>query len=265
MDEHLERPQARIALSRHGSDAAAQTLVVVHSLATSRRWEDEAGVFDWSPVIGVGHRLVRMDSRGHGRSSGGAAEEQYRWPALAEDLLAVSDAVAPDAPVDALGESTGCGVLLRAALRAPERFRRLVLVIPPTMGPARAEEAELYRAAAELIELRGPAAWQRMLSAAAAPAILQDGGWIRPTWIPVRDELVPSVLRGAAASVFPDDAELRTLAHPTLILAWVTDPSHPMSTAQHLAAHLPDSTLEVAATSGEVRTWGRRAAEFLAA
>jgi pimeloyl-ACP methyl ester carboxylesterase len=265
VDEYLERPQARIAFSRSGPDAAEHTLVVAHSLATSRSWEDEAGVFDWSPVLGAGHRLVRFDSRGHGESSGPEAEEQYRWPTLAEDLLGVSGAVSPDAAVDGLGESTGCGVLLWAVLAAPERFRRLVLVIPPTMGAEREEQAELYRAAAELIELRGPEAWQRMLSAATPPEILQEGGWTRPTWIPVWDELVPAVLRGAATSVFPDEAALRSIRQPTLILTWGTDPSHPLSTAEHLAAQLPAGTLEVATTPDGVRAWGRRAAEFLSA
>jgi pimeloyl-ACP methyl ester carboxylesterase len=261
VDEYLERPHARIAYST--TPAADRTLVVAHSLATSRRWEDEAGVFDWTPVVDAGERLVRIDSRGHGDSSGGGTDEQYRWPGLAEDLIAVADAVSPGRPLDALGESTGCGVLVHAAIAAPDRFRRLVLVVPPTMGEARAEQAELYRGAAELIDLRGPEAWQRLVTAAAAPEILQRGGWIRPSWIPIRDELVPSVLRGAASSAFPEDDALRSIEQPTLILTWDTDPSHPVSSAEHLAELLPAATLEVASSPDEVRGWGRRAAEFL--
>ena len=264
MDEYLERPQARIAYSSTPGDAG-RTLVVAHSLATSRRWEDEAGVFDWTPVAETGERVVRVDSRGHGDSSGGATDEQYRWPVLAEDLIAVTGAVSPSVPVDALGESTGCGVLIHAAIAAPDRFRRLVLVIPPTMGEARAEQAELYRGAAELIDLRGPEAWQRLLTTATPPQILQQGGWTRPSWIPVRDELVPSVLRGAASSAFPDDDALRSIRQPTLILTWGADPSHPVSSAEHLAELLPAATLEVASTPDEVRGWGRRAADFLRA
>lgn len=262
MDEYLERPQARIAYSS-STAAADRTLVVAHSLATSRRWEDEAGVFDWSPVVEAGERLVRIDSRGHGHSSGGVADEQYGWPSLAEDLVAVADAVSPGAPVDALGESTGCGVLIHAALAAPDRFRRLVLVVPPTMGEARAAQVELYRAAAELVDLRGPEAWQRLVTASTPPEILQRGGWTRPRWIPIRDELVPSVLRGAAGSTFPDDDALRSIRQRTLIVTWSTDPSHPVSTARHLAAQLPAATLEVASTPDEVRSWGRRVADFL--
>jgi 3-oxoadipate enol-lactonase len=264
VDEYLERPQARIAYSSTAPDAE-RTLVVAHSLATSRRWEDEAGVFDWTPVAEAGERLVRIDSRGHGDSSGGVTDEQYGWPSLAEDLLAVAGAVSPAAPVDALGESTGCGVLIHAVLAAPDRFRRLVLVIPPTMGEARAEQAELYRGAAELIDLRGPEAWQRLVTAATPPEILQQGSWTRPSWIPIRDELVPSVLRGAAGSTFPDDEALRGIHQPTLIVTWGTDPSHPVSSAEHLAALLPSAVLEVASTPDEVRGWGRRVADFLQA
>ena len=173
--------------------------------------------------------------------------------------------MSPIAPVDALGESTGCGVLIHAALAAPERFRRLVLVIPPTMGEAREEQAELYRAAAELVDLRGPEAWQRLVTAATPPEILQQGGWTRPAWIPIRDELVPSVLRGAAGSRFPDDDALRSIDQPTLIVTWGTDPSHPVSSAEHLAELLPAASLEVASTPDEVRGWGRRVADFLQA
>lgn len=262
MDEYLERPQARIAYSSTAADAE-RTLVVAHSLATSRRWEDEAGVFDWSPVAEAGERVVRIDSRGHGDSSGGPTDEQYRWPVLAEDLLAVAGAVSPSVPVDGLGESTGCGVLIHAAIAAPDRFRRLVLVIPPTMGEAREEQAELYRGAAELIELRGPEAWQRLVTASTPPEVLQQGGWTRPSWIPIRDELVPSVLRGAADSRFPDDDALRSIRQPALVLTWGTDPSHPVSSAEHLAAQLPAAVLEVASMPDEVRGWGRRVAAFL--
>ena len=264
MDAHLDRPGARIAYSVSGPSDAPHALVVTHALATSREWEDEAGILDWSPVADAGARLVRYDSRGHGASSGDAVTDHFRWPFLAEDLLSVADAVAPDRPVDALGESTGCGTLLWAVLAAPQRFRRLVLVIPPTRGQARAEQAELYTGAAEMIEVLGIESWQRLVAAAVPAPILQAGGWARVTRIAVKHDLLPAVLRGAAASAFPDDDALSTIAQPTLILAWDTDPSHPLETAEHLAQRLPNSTLEIATTPDAIRGWGGRAAAFLA-
>lgn len=55
-----------------------------------------------------------------------------------------------------------------------------------------------------------------------------------------------------------------TLTHPTLILAWDTDPLHPVSTAERLAEIIPDSTLHVARTVDEVRTWTQRTIDFFA-
>lgn len=263
MDAYLDRPGARIAYSTHGAEDAEPALVVAHSLATSREWEDEAGVFDWSPVTRVGSRLVRYDTRGHGESTGEPDPEQYRWSFLAGDLVALAGTVSTGRPVDALGESTGCGVVVRAALTAPDRFRRLVLAAPPTSFEAREAQAQLYLAAAEMIELRGVEAWQRLVSVAPPAPILRQGGWSRSPHVAVRDHLVPSVLRGAAASTFPDGDALASLTQPTLILAWETDFSHPLETAEFLAEHLPNAVLEIARTPDAIRGWGERAAAFL--
>jgi pimeloyl-ACP methyl ester carboxylesterase len=263
VDAHLDRPGARIAYSSAGPADAEHTVVVTHSLATGREWEDAAGIFDWSDIARAGERLVRFDTRGHGASTGDTDETHYRWTRLAEDLVAVADATSPGRQVDALGESTGCGTVLWAAIAAPDRFRRLVLVVPPTRTAARAEQAELYRAAATLTELRGPEAWQRLVSASAPAPVLRDGGWTRPGWIAVHEDLVPAVLRGAAESRFPDDEALASISLPTLILTWDTDPSHPLETAEHLAELLPSSTLEVATSPDAIRGWGARAASFL--
>ena len=265
MDAYLDRPGARIAYSSSGPDDAPHALVVTHSLTTSREWEDETGILDWSQVARSGERLVRYDTRGHGASAGEAAEEHYRWPFLAQDFLAVADAVSPERPVDGMGESTGCGTLLWAAHTAPQRFRRLVLVIPPTSGAARAEQAELYRAAANMIEVLGIDSWRHLVAASTPAPILQAGGWTRTHRITVPEALLPTVLRGAAVSGFPEEDALRTIEHPTLVLAWDTDPNHPLATAEYLAERLPNSTLEIATRPERIRTWGGRAAAFLAA
>ncbi|MDH2442921.1 alpha/beta fold hydrolase [Amnibacterium sp. CER49] len=261
----LSRPDATIAYSASGPDDAARTLLATHSLTTSRQWEDEAGVLDWSGIAHRGTRLVRFDTRGHGESTGNPDPAQYEWPVLADDLLAVADAVSPQAPIDALGESTGCGTLLWAASRVPSRFRRLVLVIPPTRGPAREQQTQLYLAIADMVELRGMDAWRRMMNAAPLPPLLREGGWSKPRSSGVIEALLPSVLRGAAASVLPDEDALHAIRHPVLVLSWTTDPSHPVETGEYLAEQLPDAELEVASTPDAIRGWGARIADFLAA
>ncbi|MDO5493933.1 MAG: alpha/beta hydrolase, partial [Nesterenkonia sp.] len=57
---------------------------------------------------------------------------------------------------------------------------------------------------------------------------------------------------------------LRRLDVPCQLLAWTDDAAHPLSTAEELHRLLPDSTLEVAETPEQLRTWPRRTAEFMA-
>src|SRR5881398_1899551 len=124
MSDHvLDRPGARLAYDVSGPDNATRTVIVAHGLGYSRANEDASGFFDWSPVASA-ERLIRYDARGHGRSGGRKEEADYAWPVLAEDFLALADAVSPDAAVDVVGTSMGVGTALWGAIRRPERLRR---------------------------------------------------------------------------------------------------------------------------------------------
>ena len=77
-----------------------------------------------------------------------------------------------------------------------------------------------------------------------------------PTTKPaVSEELLPALLRGAAASDLPAPRELAEIDAPTLVLAWSDDPTHPESTATILAETLPDTRLVVARTPYGVMAW----------
>ncbi|MGF9660216.1 hypothetical protein AAIH18_22555, partial [Pantoea agglomerans] len=67
--------------------------------------------------------------------------------------------------------------------------------------------------------------------------------------------LLPSLLRGAAISDLPAPESVARIDVPTTILAWVDDPGHPLSTAESLAALLPNATLTVARTPADVEAW----------
>lgn len=263
-DLHLDLDRARIAYDVAGPADAVRTAVVAHGLTASRAGDDAGGVFDWT-ALAEGHRLVRYDARGHGASTGAPDPASYAWPALADDLLALLDAVSPDAPVDAVGASMGTATILWAATRRPDRFRRLVLTIPPTAWATRAAQADGYEQGARAIERLGLAPWVRAGAAQPQTPVLAAGGFPRGGDPAVPEDLLPSALRGAALSDLPDPGALAALPHPTLVLPWTTDPGHPVSTAERLAALLPAATLEVADTPDAIRGWGRRAAEFLAA
>ena len=243
-------------------EGAGPPTVVAHGLGTDRWSLEDVGVFDWSPLVAAGQRVVRYDARGHGRSAGRPVADDYRWPELADDLLALLDVLSPDRPVRAVGASMGTATLLYAALQAPHRFERLVLTCPPTAWSTRAPQADVYRQAADLVERLGADAFARAVAGQPVQGLFRDLPDFPPAFR-VSDALLPSVLRGAAASDLPDDARVRTLRLPVLVLSWLDDPGHPVETGERLAALVDGAELGTAGTVEELHTWGVRAAAFL--
>jgi 3-oxoadipate enol-lactonase len=105
-----------------------------HNLFGSRHYEDESGLFDWQ---GLSARVIRYDVRGHGQSSATFNAEDYTWPSLGQDILALVDALELDTFVLG-GASLSCTSSLYAALVQPERVRGLVLTAALGLGDARA-------------------------------------------------------------------------------------------------------------------------------
>lgn len=260
-DGTLERDGA--TLSYEVQEGDGPTVVQLHGLSSSRASEAAAGFFDWSPVHEAGRRLVRYDARGHGRSTGRAEPADYAWPNLAEDLLALLDAVAPGEAVDAIGVSMGVGTLLHAATREPDRFRRLVLVIPPTAWATRAAQGDGYRQMATLAEDQGYDALVRAMSAFGTLPLLEEGGWTTTPSPDIDPAILPAVFRGAAATDFPDAQSIAMIMQPVLLRPWVGDPGHPVSTSELLLDLLPHAVLEANATPGDLRAQGARIADFL--
>ena len=232
-----------------------------HGLTSSRASEDRLPLIRWGTITEADRQVLRYDAAGHGETGGPPEPATYEWPQLATDLLGLLDELGLDR-VDAGGASMGCASTLHAAVRAPERFDRLVLVIPPTAWDTRAAQSDLYRAGADLAEQHGKAAW--LAAAAEAPRIpmFEDLPPVPPA-ADIAEDLLPSVLRGAAASDLPAPEAIAALDHRALILAWVADPGHPVSTAERLHELLPNSDLQVARELTDLFTWSATMAEFL--
>jgi 3-oxoadipate enol-lactonase len=234
-----------------------------HGLTSSRAGEDASGLLGWREVASSGRAtLIRYDARGHGRSGATPDPADYRWGALAHDLWGLVDALGLDRPVLG-GASMGAATVLHAALARPDEVRALVLVVPPTAWATRAAQAGLYEAGAALIEEAGLDAFLEAAAAAPPPPVLAEHPELVRPGPDVRADVLPSVLRGAAASDLPDRDALATLDRPTLVLAWAGDPGHPVSTAEALAGLLPQAGLAVAEDLDGVRAWVDRVADFL--
>jgi len=254
---------AEIAVQRRGQGRAFHW---GHGLTSSSAQEDQAGLRLWERLRD-GWEVVRVDARGHGASSGGTDPQAYRWSELAADELALAEALGHDRLVVG-GASMGAAVALHAAVAAPERIVALVLMIPPTAWATRPAQASRYRESADLAEREGLAA---LASAEALqPPIPLFRGLFDPAEMARaryagRDAgLVAAILRGAAASDFPEPGAVAGLRQRALLLAWEGDDGHPLSTAARLAELLPEATLSVARRLQDLGDWPRLVADFCA-
>jgi pimeloyl-ACP methyl ester carboxylesterase len=247
-----------VNLSIRDQGGSGRLLLWAHGLASSMALEDDAGLIDWTQPM-PGWRLVRYDARGHGGSPGSAHARDYRLPALASDLLGLLDDLGVERAVLG-GASMGAATALHAAVAAPERVDALVLAVPPAARGARRVPAAMLRSASTTVRLAGKGAFLRMARLTVPPPILR--GDLAPFARSVvagfeqlpRDRLA-AVLRAAADHDLPPDGALRALDVPAVVFGWVTDPGHPLATAEHLARVLPKAELHVAHAAADVRTW----------
>src|SRR5206468_2994928 len=71
----------------------------------------------------------------------------------------------------------------------------------------------------------------------------------------VSEPLLPAVLRGAASSDLPPEEAVRRVTAPALLLPWVSDDGHPLSTSERLLELLPNVQIHVAYHLRDVGTW----------
>ena len=259
--------ELRSGLIRIRVSGSGRPFVWTHGFTSSMESEDALGT---SALFGglPGVQLVRYDARGHGRSAPGRDEAASAWPALAVDLLELSDRLGLERPF-AGGASMGVATALHAAVRAPRRFAGLVLVMPPTAWETRHGQADLYRGGASLVEARGVDGYLDAMRAAfrARPIPGFDEAMQEKMLDGMRtktaEELV-RLLRGAAASDLPSAGELAKLDLPTLLLPIRDDPGHPLSTAERLATLLRGSELHVLRDVSELANARDAVARFIA-
>ncbi|HSU03422.1 MAG TPA: alpha/beta fold hydrolase, partial [Nocardioides sp.] len=85
-----------------GGDPAGPVVLMVHG------WPDTHRVWDGvAEHLGDEVRLVAYDTRGQGESVMAGSDEHFTLDLLADDLLAVVDAVSPDRPVHVVGHDWG--------------------------------------------------------------------------------------------------------------------------------------------------------------
>jgi pimeloyl-ACP methyl ester carboxylesterase len=94
------------------------------------------------PLARRGFHTVALDQRGQYQSEGPGDPAAYTRAELVDDVLAVADAAAPDAPIHLVGHSFGGLVCRSVALREPARLASLTLM---STGPAAIHRDEIAR------------------------------------------------------------------------------------------------------------------------
>jgi 3-oxoadipate enol-lactonase len=214
---------------RIDGDAGAPLLLLSNSLGTSLEM--------WEPQIAVltgRFRVVRYDSRGHGRSQ--VTRGPYSIEMLAQDALGLLDALAiPRAHF--CGLSMGGMVGMWLGVNAPERLDRLVLA----NTAAKIGTSELWNARIDAV--------QRLGMASVAAAVLSR--WFSPQLVAQPTPMIAQLRATfeatsaegyAAACAAIRDMDQRHALHrihvPTLVIAGsddrVTTPEDARFTAEHI-------------------------------
>jgi 3-oxoadipate enol-lactonase len=211
----------------------APVLLFASSLGTTHEmWEPQA------EALKREYRVLRYDHRGHGGSP--VPPGPYSIDDLAGDALALLDDLAIERATF-VGISIGGAVAITAALRAPQRFERLVLC--STAGRFPPPEQWHERAAtvrAEGVEAVADAALERWLTP-EAPAELRER---------LRAMLLSTPREGYAACCealagYDARGRLGELTMPVLAIAGADDPTTPPEALQAIVDAVPDGRLHV--------------------
>lgn len=224
---------------------AGSPLIIQHGLFGSVASTNRKGPLV-ADLAANGFRVVQYDARGHGRSDLALRSADYRWDALAEELLGVMDVLElPRASI--FGTSMGAGAAIVAALRAPERIERLILRMPPPMGKDLRRVRMRLGALSALYRFLGPG---RAVSVLAALGQQTTADLLReqPTGL-----VVPAIDGLIFGKPQLPEQRVTEIRCPALILTHPGDPEHPLRSGEVLS-QISGSKLRVGPTRGYWRT-----------
>ena len=217
--------------------AAAPALVLLTSIGTTSE--------TWAPCVGAlaeQFRVVRIDTRGHGRSTAPPAGTPCTLADLAADVLGVLDGLGIER-AHLAGVSLGAMTAMWLAAHHPARVGRLA-VLCTTAHP----DPDRYRDRAKAVRENG------MAVVADIPRTL----WVTAELVESDPALV-AALEAMQASVDPEGyaqccealagtdlrADLKRIAAPTLVVAGADDPAAPLLQLREIADGVAGARLVV--------------------
>ncbi len=214
--------------------AGEPCLVLVHEMGgTLESWDQTL------PALANNRRLLRYDTRGAGQSE--KIRGAVTFDMMADDLIALLDALGMTGPVALAGCAVGGGIVLHTAFRHPARVAALVAMGPATGVSEQRRAATLSRA--EAMERTGPAGvFEEVFAAAYPPEVRHDEAQyrrFRARWLANDPESYGAIYRMLAAARVND--ELPAIACPALLLAGTMDRLRPPSLIEPLSRIMPNA------------------------
>jgi 3-oxoadipate enol-lactonase len=198
---------------------------------------------------------VRFCFRGHGHS-GTPEPGHYRFSDFASDVDAVANAFGA---TRAVGTSLGQGAITRLLATRPDRFERLVFILPAALDvPLSAAAIEGFERTATLLEtLPVDEAVGRILDDTGRAEDYEERPWLRDVdmllWQDLQPVGVAHALREVTRDVAIEDRELvRRVDSPTIVIAREGDPIHPAQLARVLVQLLPNAELIMLASEAQL-------------
>lgn len=211
--------------------------VFAHGLTNNA---EELAIF--TPLLGG--TKVRFDFRGHGLSDS-PPEGAYRFADFARDLRSVSDAYGA---TQAVGTSLGAGALTHLMVDEPERYDRVVFLLPAGLDRPFTER-DRYLVIADLLETLP---MEEAVEAILADPVRQEG-YANARWLEDYDRAslqrinavgVPRAIRDVMLDwPLADREELSRVDTAALIIARGGDVVHRMEVANEIVRIMPNAEL----------------------
>jgi 3-oxoadipate enol-lactonase len=214
----------------------APVTVLAHGLTNSCR-----ELADLTPL--VPGTKVRFCFRGHGHSS--SPEVGYRFADFARDLEAVADEY--DATI-AFGTSLGAGAIANLVARQPDRFEKLVFLLPAGLDVPFQYKERMLRMASLVDGKSLEEAMEAILSDPERVANYVQMPWMRDFDRRLLEGLNPVGVPRAIREIIEDwplqDREdMRKVTAPTLIISREGDDIHPAIVGRILVDIMPNAEL----------------------
>jgi 3-oxoadipate enol-lactonase len=228
---------------REDGGSGLPPLVLLHSLGLDNEM--------WAPQVDIlarGHRLVRIDLRGHGRSS--APEGPYTMAGLADDVLRVADAAGLER-FGIVGLSIGGQVALWLAIERPDRVASLVLAdTAARIGTPGSWQQRIELVRTDGLEGLRSGIVERWFSAAFAAS---EAAAVARTVERLLSTPVAGYLGCCAALAESDLSGLvGRVRAPTLVIVGGADVVTPPEQARWLADRIPGATTAVIDGAGHI-------------